>query len=36
LQKGGYDEFVQNGKVEGTAFVPPLTGGLIKVFAKGK
>jgi hypothetical protein len=36
IEKGGYDEFVQNGKVEGTAFVPPLTGGLIKVFAKGR
>jgi hypothetical protein len=36
LQKGGYDEFVQNGKVEGTVFVPPLTGGVLKVFAKGK
>lgn len=36
MQKGGYDEFVQNGKVEGTVFVPPFTGGLLKVFAKGK
>jgi hypothetical protein len=36
LQKGGYDEFVQNGKVEGTVFVPPFTGGVLKVFAKGK
>ena len=36
LQKGGYDEFIQNGKVEGTVFVPPLTGGVLKVWAKGK
>ena len=36
LQRGGYDEFTRNGKVEGTAIVPPLTGGIIKVFAKGK
>ncbi len=36
LQKGGYDEFIQNGKVEGTVFVPPLSGGVLKVFAKGK
>lgn len=36
MQKGGYDEFIQNGKVEGTVFVPPLTGGVLKVFAKGK
>jgi hypothetical protein len=36
LQKGGYDEFIENGKVEGTVFVPPMTGGLLKVFAKGK
>lgn len=36
MQKGGYDEFIQNGKVEGTVFIPPLTGGVLKVFAKGK
>ena len=36
LQKGGYDEFIENGKVEGTVFIPPLAGGVLKVFAKGK
>jgi hypothetical protein len=36
LQKGGYDEFITNGKVEGTAFIPPVTGGLVKVWAKAK
>jgi hypothetical protein len=36
MQKGGYDEFITNGKVEGTAFIPPVTGGLVKVWAKAK
>ena len=36
MQKGGYDEFIENGKVEGTVFIPPLAGGVLKVFAKGK
>lgn len=36
MQKGSYDEFIQNGKVEGAVFVPPITGGVLKVFAKGK
>ena len=36
MQKGGYDEFIQNGKVEGAVFVPPITGGVLKVWAKGK
>ena len=34
LQKGGYDEFIQNGKVSGGVIVPPITGGIVKIFGK--
>ena len=34
LQKGGYDEFIQNGKINGGVIVPPVTGGIVKIFGK--
>ena len=34
LQKGGYDEFIQNGKINGGVIVPPITGGIVKLFGK--
>ena len=34
MQKGGYDEFIQNGKVSGGVIVPPITGGIVKIFGK--
>lgn len=34
MQKGSYDEFIQNGKVSGGVIVPPITGGIVKIFAK--
>jgi len=36
IEKGGYDEFVANGKLEGGVIVPPLTGGIVKIFGKPK
>ena len=33
-QKGGYDEFIANGKINGGVIVPPLTGGIVKIFGK--
>lgn len=34
LQKGSYDEFIQNGKINGGVIVPPITGGIVKIFGK--
>ena len=34
IQKGGYDEFIQNGKINGGVIVPPVTGGIVKIFGK--
>ena len=34
IQKGGYDEFIQNGKIDGGVIVPPVTGGILKLFGK--
>jgi hypothetical protein len=34
MQKGGYDEFIQNGKIDGGVIVPPVTGGILKIFGK--
>jgi len=36
VQKGGYDEFIANGKIDGGVIVPPLTGGVVKIFGKPK